>query len=303
MNEQLDADSTPIARTRNVDNHMFSVAQGSRPPATFRLQVFTAPGLRPVAVAIQTSGEGMSLTNRAERYAEAVWTRHFPNDPEPPIWIQRQILPGVFGAFTQVTFTVSSPHTLSAPRWRPLTTEALTSLVGVPVDADRGDGYIARVEEPEPRMIYAVTRVAALPRPQPFRATSCMPAGTSAWRRWARQLIPRHGGRDCCWYHQGDWHRVSAAAVRLVTQAQQDGLDVKDIDVHVYGQAMHEGMSGWELEALGTLASLGDGIALEENDDGDEVYINGQHRAQAMLDAGVRDTVVLRWEQPANHTG
>ncbi len=60
-------------RTRSVDEHMFRVDRSS-----FRLQLFTAPGLRPVAVATQTVGEGASLMNRAERFAEAIWQRHCP---------------------------------------------------------------------------------------------------------------------------------------------------------------------------------------------------------------------------------
>ncbi|WP_424532525.1 hypothetical protein ACOZ38_19855 [Sphaerisporangium viridialbum] len=34
-------------RTRVVDDHMFAVDQPGRPPATFRLQLFTAPGASP----------------------------------------------------------------------------------------------------------------------------------------------------------------------------------------------------------------------------------------------------------------
>jgi hypothetical protein len=38
-----------------------------------RVQLFTAPGHRPVAVVTQRAEEGPSLTNWAERYAAAVW--------------------------------------------------------------------------------------------------------------------------------------------------------------------------------------------------------------------------------------
>jgi hypothetical protein len=62
-----------------IDDHMFVVEQGGPYPATFRLQVFTAAGYRPVAVAAQPPREGPSLTNWAERYAEEVWRRHFPD--------------------------------------------------------------------------------------------------------------------------------------------------------------------------------------------------------------------------------
>ncbi|WP_239341780.1 hypothetical protein [Frankia sp. CiP3] len=296
MSEEATGHLQPATRTRTVDDHMFSVRHGPR-QATFRLQLFTASGLRPVAVATQRTDEGKSLMNAAERYAEAVWTRHFPHDPEPPIWIEYQLLPGAASRFKEVTFTVTGPHQLSSPRWRHLTLEELRRLVGAVVDPDRGEGYVSRVEEAEPQMIYTVVRVAGLPRPEPFREPACMPVGIPGWRRWIRQLFPRHRGRGCCWYHRGDWHRVSATAVRLLVQAQQDGVDLENIGVHVRDQAMAEGLTGWYLEALSTLVSLGDGIAVEQDDDGHDQYLNGQHRAQAMLDAGVRTTVVLRWEE------
>ena len=44
----------------------------------FRLQLFTAPGTRPLAVVIQRHGGGPSVFKAAERYAEAVWQRHCP---------------------------------------------------------------------------------------------------------------------------------------------------------------------------------------------------------------------------------
>lgn len=56
-------------------------------------------------------------------------------------------------------------------------------------------------------------------------------------------------------------------------------------------------MTGWELDALGTLTDPADGIQIEHSD-GSRFYINGQHKAQAMLDQGVRRTVTIRWHYP-----
>lgn len=67
-----------VARERVLDDHMFAVSAIGLKPATFRLQLFTVPGSRPVAVATQTTSEGTSLYNAAERYAGAVWQRQFP---------------------------------------------------------------------------------------------------------------------------------------------------------------------------------------------------------------------------------
>ena len=130
-------------RTRVVDEHMFTVARALG-PTTFRLQLFTATGLRPVAVVTQPEREGLSLVNGAERYAAAGWMRYLPDDPEPPIWVQRQFVNSTADAFTQVLFTVTGPHTPANPRWRRLTDQTLAALVGAPVDADRGAGGYAR---------------------------------------------------------------------------------------------------------------------------------------------------------------
>jgi hypothetical protein len=63
---------------RVVDDHMFAAGEGALRSATFRLQLYTAPGTRPVAVVVQSHGEGPSVFNAAERYAEAVWQRCCP---------------------------------------------------------------------------------------------------------------------------------------------------------------------------------------------------------------------------------
>jgi hypothetical protein len=50
---------------------------------TFRLQLFTAPGTRPVAVATQGPAEGGRLADWAGDYGAEVWRRHFPGSAEP----------------------------------------------------------------------------------------------------------------------------------------------------------------------------------------------------------------------------
>jgi hypothetical protein len=46
------------ARQRVADDYMFTVTRDGYRVGTFRLQLFTAPGTRPVAVATQTAGRG-----------------------------------------------------------------------------------------------------------------------------------------------------------------------------------------------------------------------------------------------------
>jgi hypothetical protein len=53
-------------RSRTVDEHMFRGSELAPVPGTFRLQLFTAAGVRPVVLAVQTVEDGPSLINRAE---------------------------------------------------------------------------------------------------------------------------------------------------------------------------------------------------------------------------------------------
>jgi hypothetical protein len=46
------------------------------------------------------------------------------------------------------------------------------------------------------------------------------------------------------------------------------------------------------------LLSEGAGIQVSRDDDGHRYYINGRHRTTAMLAAGVRRTVIIRWNAP-----
>lgn len=98
---------------RVVDEHMFRVDERGRRVA-FRLQVFTADGVRPVAVATQNwrpdHNEGMSLPNASETFASVVWRQYFPDDAEPPIWIERMLSdndPPLDEYTTTVTYTVT----------------------------------------------------------------------------------------------------------------------------------------------------------------------------------------------------
>ncbi|MES9520809.1 hypothetical protein [Streptomyces capoamus] len=286
--EELRALAAP--RRRTVDDPMFT-APGL--PGTFRLQLFTAAGVRPVAVATQVPGEGMGLMNGVERYAGAVWERHCPDEEAPPVWVERQLWPG--GArqescLRRVVFAGADGYRPHRPRWTALTHEELEELVGAEVATDRGTGYVPRPAEPEPRLVFEEFAVVRLGRPRPFREPDCMPAGVPWWRRWHRQVLPRRGARSCCWYHGGDWHAVNALALEVLRRARAQDVDGDDMEDFAVAQASAAGAGGWQTQALATLFSLADAIQPDRGTG----YINGQHRAQAMLEAGVRRTVVLR---------
>jgi hypothetical protein len=291
-------------RARVVDDQGCEVAEaGSR--GTFRVQLFTGPGLRPVAVATQVMGEGLSLVNGAERFAAAVWRRHLPEEPEPPLWVERQLPPGDEpaaggaggGRFSLVRFELGGRFGLCRPSWLGLTGPELARLVGGPVDLSRGEGYRPWPVEPEPQLRFRTAWVVALPRPEPFRESACMSAGVRWWRRLGRQVVGRRRRRDCCWYHGGNWHRVSRLAARLVRQARQEGAVGNDVADRARAAAAAAGVAGWEAEALDSLLMPYDGLILERDDDLRRVYVNGQHRAQALLDAGVHRTVRQEFRQ------
>ena len=282
------------SRQRTSDEHMFRLPSGARWRVTFRLQLFTASGARPVAVATQMTGagDGASLTNAAEHCAAEVWRRYFPDAPQPPIWIQHMIM-GERRHLRLVSFTPGAvEHTLRNPRWTSVTPADVDMLVGQTVDLERGDGFMPALPEPEPQPVYAAAMVALLPRPQPFREQGCMAAGVPWWRRLGRQLVPRRGGRDCCWYHGGDWHTVSRLAVRLAGQARAAGISFDDTAYYVRDHPDAQALTDWERDAF--LSLFEDTIRPDARWPSSQGYNNGQHRAQALIDAGVRRTLTER---------
>ncbi|MFE3504219.1 hypothetical protein ACFXPX_04555 [Kitasatospora sp. NPDC059146] len=288
------------ARVRTVDEHMFRIDDGGGLPSSFRVQLFTGEGLRPVAVATQTMHEGPGLTNGAERYAEAVWERLCPGEELPPLWVQRQLFDGRFGMpeeFELVTFREAGPYRLRGPQWRSITSGQMAELVGGPVAEDRGEGYVPRELPPEPEKRFEVMEVSRLGTPRPFRTPECMPAGASRRVPWWRRLVPVRAGRTCCWYHRGDWHAVNALAIAILAEGTEAGVEAKDMVRVADKRARAAGADNWQREVLRSLFSLG--LAIMPDDDG--TYVNGQHRARAMMDAGVRRTVVLRdvWPEDA----
>jgi hypothetical protein len=281
-------------RTRVIDEPCFTVPVAHGRPASMRLQVYTGPGLRPVMVATQAEREGLSLTNGAIGFASAAWRRYLPEQADPPLWIQRQLLESMTPAFALVRFErTADRYGLARPQWVPLREAEMAQLVGEPVDTGRGPGYRPLPDEPVAQPRFQVMLVARLARPDPFREPGCMPAGTSWPRRLARQLAPCPAARSCCWYHGGDWRPVCSTAIAVARRARRADVPVEQ----VAEQAARLGagnLTGWPAEALDSLLTIG--VAIQPRPGG---YINGQHRAQAMLDAGVRWVLVVRWDEPS----
>jgi hypothetical protein len=168
-------------------------------------------------------------------------------------------------------------------------------LVGAAVDRGRGHGYQPWPREPEEQPVYQVAWVALLPRPAGVDR-GCM-NGPPPWQRClSRQLVPRRSTRDCCYYHSINWHQVSAAAIRIMRQARGEALAGEAFTNRAADLAGTEDLPSLESQALTELLDSGAGIQIERDDDGRRYYINGRHRTTAMLDVGVRRTIIIRWE-------
>lgn len=266
------------------------------PRTTFRVQVFTAPGARPLVLATQEAQhEGCSLVNGAQHFASRVWQRLLPQEPHPPLWIQNLIMGARDDGCRLVTFTPAGDYQVTHPRWQTLKTSQLKQLVVGPLDLARGP-YPRRVEDPEPVQVLEPMEVRHLPRPGPDADRACRPAGISEETVEERQRWPRRGGtgtkKGCCWYHGGDWHQVCDTAVELVRRAQAESTAWGDIPAYVLDRAKSTGLSRWGQQALMSLV-------IEPIDPDEEGgLVNGRHRTQVLLEAGVREVVVARYRLP-----
>ncbi|MFH9969034.1 hypothetical protein ACH4PR_48545 [Streptomyces mirabilis] len=79
-------------------------------------------------------------------------------------------------------------------------------------------------------------------------------------------------------------------ALDVLQRARAQAVTPEDIEQYAVAHATAAGASRWQGEALATLFNVANAIQPSS----EPGYINGQHPTQALLDAGVRRTVVLR---------
>jgi hypothetical protein len=289
------------ARVRVTDEHMLQVPPAAfNGPITFRLQLFTAPGLQPVAMATQAEGDAGSIVNFTERALAFVWQEHFADEGHPPLWVvcvlgsSAEELPHLM----LVTFgTISfEEHRLADPRWLMLSPKELLHLTGSPADLDRGVGYVPQVEEVPDEIDYVMVPLSEIPQAHPFRQPGCMSPGLrqapqirtiSRRTRFGRLLRTK----PCCWYHAGDWHKVNNLAESLIAEART--THPQNLHDHIVSSLENSKRDSWSDEALWSLFS-----APVDLSEGHRTFINGQHRVQAMRDQGVSRTVVVRFVSP-----
>jgi len=165
-------------------------------------------------------------------------------------------------------------------------------------------------------VIYPVARLPHLARDsfrysEAARSNRCMRRGMPVWERLTRQIIPIRL-RNCCYYHSVDWPKVAAEAIRLaqkVPLAAQQAAWLPEDDTSE-SQAAYERV--WrpyndlfelvnecdlperECEAVTDLLDPAAAICLHHLA-GSLTYVNGRHRAHALMSAGVRWVPVLRY--------
>ncbi len=135
------------------------------------------------------------------------------------------------------------------------------------------------------------TPVASLPLPHELKYPPCMVGRRLRTpHRIARQLAPNAAERNCCEYHGQDWSFASETAIRLLAIAQGERLDGEEASDRVSKLAETERLSESDIAAIHCLVSTADPLMLD-----DEGYIyGGRHRIQAMIDQGVKRTILVR---------
>lgn len=97
-----------------------------------------------------------------------------------------------------------------------------------------------------------------------------------------------------CRYHAGDWHQAARVARTLLRQSRQGGGSTQEIFERAERLAKQNVYGQWVREAALSLLDPADGIIVaRQAGDEERFLLNGQHRAQALVEAGVRRTVVL----------
>lgn len=150
------------------------------------------------------------------------------------------------------------------------------------------------------RWHHDITPVAKLPQPRELEDPPCMlRRRLRTPHRVIRQLSPRPSPAGCCAYHDQDWSKASETAIRLIRVAWSEGLTGDEAAEKVIQLAELEGLSDKDLKAAGCLVQTSDPLML-----GDEGHIyGGRHRIQAMIDQGVKRTILVRLELINPKTG
>ena len=127
---------------------------------------------------------------------------------------------------------------------------------------------------------------------QRWRDGCMMPPIT--WRqRLLRQIFPRRGVQDCCYYHGQDFHAIAAAVITTYRQVSRHNLEGEQADELVSQLLQDTRLT--ETEQMTAMMLLDEDCGIQiwrPQDERSWTYANGRHRARALMDAGVRRIVV-----------
>lgn len=146
------------------------------------------------------------------------------------------------------------------------------------------------------RQVISVMRLPQIDPPfaenQRWRDGCMMPPITWPQRR-IRQLFPRRGVRDCCYYHRLDWHAIAEAVLMVASQVSLAEPDSDETDDLRYELLRGARLTEDEHTVAYLLLSEGSGIEIW-HPAGRRcwTYQDGRHRARALMDAGVRRILV-----------
>jgi len=111
-----------------------------------------------------------------------------------------------------------------------------------------------------------------------------------SWRqRLLRQIFPRRGLQDCCYYHRQGFHAIADAVITTYRQVSRHNLEAEQAD-ELVSQLLHDTrLTETEQTIARMLLDEVCGIQIwKPPGERSWTYANGRHRARALMDAGVR---------------
>jgi len=158
-------------------------------------------------------------------------------------------------------------------------------------DAERGPAW-KRWRRGDGRKLVWVMRLPQIDPPfteNQRERDGCMMPALSWPQRLARQVFPRRGVRECCYYHRQDFHAIAATVNAVYRQVRRSGLDGEDADDLRYRLLEQASLSEDERTTALLLLDQDCGICVwRPPGERHWTYQDGRHRARALMDAGVR---------------
>lgn len=274
-----------------IDEPNFELARGVG-VARCRVQILRE-GDRTVVLLTQRidAGDGRSLGNAAEDFADALRDKYFPGASGRPGFVARHVRNGASEQWLEVADEIPQMMTTfdadGHPHWGGLDADTRRALWGF-TQAGRGD-----VQDPEPvprewEERWLVYPAEALPDPQRLFRAPCM---QSRVRSVANRILQPLRLRVCrCEYHSANWRAAAKLAVAALRAAhlQAPGAEPEQLAWDASDRLGARSHRRGTLEAANAL--LRDRIVLTS--DGLD-YVNGQHRSVAMRDQRVGEVPLL----------